>query len=356
MVSKTNYYSYKVGNLAKGCQYCVKGSKLVLFVTGLCPRNCYYCPISDKKYKNDIVYADEWQTDKIDEIIQEAKLIDAEGAGITGGDPLCKMDRTIEYIKALKKYFGKKFHIHLYTSFDLVDEEKLKKLFEAGLDEIRFHADIEDNKLWDKIDLVKKFNWDIGVEIPVIPDKIEETKKLIDFFQDKIRFFNLNELEFADNKFSKLGDMGFEAKDRLSYGVKGSQDDALKILDYAEKKYPNINVHYCTAKLKDSIQMANRIKRRAKNAAKDYDEISKEGLLFRGAVYSDNLEHIKDILVKKYHLKSNLFDIDEKRKRVLVGALWLHKNKDKLKKDCLKIALVEEYPTQDCLNIVTDFL
>jgi len=356
MVSKTNYYSYKVGNLAKGCQYCVKGSKLVLFVTGLCPRSCYYCPISDKKYKHDVVYADEWQTDKIEDIIKEAELIDAEGAGITGGDPLCKLERTIGYIKALKDHFGKKFHIHIYTSFDMVDEEKLRGLSEAGLDEIRFHADINDNKLWGKIDLARKFNWDIGIEIPVIPNKLEETKKLIDFFHGKVKFFNLNELEFADNKFSKLGEMDFETKDNLSYGVKGSEEDALNISKYAEKKYPKINVHYCTAKLKDSVQMANRIVRRAKNAAKDYDEVSKEGLLFRGAIYSEDLEHVKEIIIKKYHIKNNLFDIDEKRKRVLVGALWIHKNKDKLKKDGFKIALVEEYPTQDCLNIMTDFL
>ena len=93
-MKKTKYYSWKLGTLAKGCRMCVRGSKLVLFVTGLCPRKCYFCPISDKKYNKDVVYANEWPTNKIDEIIKEAKLIDAEGAGFTGGDPLCKLFRT----------------------------------------------------------------------------------------------------------------------------------------------------------------------------------------------------------------------------------------------------------------------
>ena len=66
---------------------CVKGEKLVLFVTGLCPRQCYFCPISDKKYKKDVIYADEWPVTNIHQIIEEAKLIDAKGAGFTGGDP-----------------------------------------------------------------------------------------------------------------------------------------------------------------------------------------------------------------------------------------------------------------------------
>ena len=347
---ETKYYSHKLGNLAKGCKYCVKGSKLVLFVTGLCPRKCYYCPISDKKHNKDVVYADEWPTKKINDIIKEAELIKAEGAGITGGDPLCKLERTINYINNLKKKFGKKFHIHLYTSLDLVNEHNLKKLYDSGLDEIRFHPDILNNKLWKKIEIAQKFKWDIGVEIPVIPGKLKETKKLIDYFQNKIRFLNLNELEFADNSFSKLPNQ-FKTKDNLSYAVKGSEETALKLLNYIKKSYPKLNVHYCTAKLKDRVQMANRIKRRAKNTAKEYDIITKEGLLFRGVIYTTNIKRLK-----KYKLNKNSFELDKKRKRILVDSNWLYKNKESLKKDKLKIALVEEYPTYDCLNIVTDFL
>jgi pyruvate formate-lyase activating enzyme-like uncharacterized protein len=356
MPQKTNCFSWKNGNIAKGCQYCVKGSKLVLFITGLCPRNCFYCPISDKKHGKDVVYADEWPTKNINDILREAELIDAEGAGITGGDPLCVLDRTISYITALKGKFGKKFHIHLYTSLNLVDEDKLKKLFDAGLDEIRFHAEIEDNKLWDRILLVNKFEWDVGIEIPVIPGKIEQTKKLIDFFQGQVKFINLNELEFADNSFNKLGEMNFETKDSLSYGVKGSEEMALELLRYCSMVCHKLNVHYCTAKLKDAVQMANRIKRRAENIAKKYDIITKEGLLFRGAIYSDDLGYVQNVIVNRYHIKNNLFEKDEARKRVLVGADWLNKNKSKLKRDGFKIALVEEYPTYDCLNVMTDFI
>jgi pyruvate formate-lyase activating enzyme-like uncharacterized protein len=350
MIQKTNYYSYKLGNLAKGCQYCVKGSKLVLFVTGLCPRCCYYCPISDKKYKKDVVYADEWPTKNIKDIIKEAESIDAEGAGITGGDPLCRLDRTISFIKTLKHHFGKKFHTHLYTSFNLINRNTLKKLYSAGLNEIRFHADLDSEKFWDRIMLANDFDWDIGIEIPSIPGKFKETKKMIDFFQDKIDFLNLNELEFADNSFSKLP-KSFKTKDKLSYAVKGSEEMALVLLKYINQTYPKLNVHFCTAKLKDKVQLANRIKRRAKNISKDYDEITDEGLLFRGAIYTKDISQLK-----KYNLKKNMFDIDQKRNRILVSASWLNKNKEKLKKQSLKIAFVEEYPTQDCLNVMTDWL
>lgn len=355
-IDNTNFHSKKIGALAKGCQYCVKGSKLVLFITGLCPRHCFYCPISDKKYQQDVVYADEWPTKEINDIIKEAEMIDAEGAGITGGDPLCRLDRTVEFISALKKKFNKKFHIHLYTSFDLVDHPTLKKLFDAGLDEIRFHADIENDKLWNKIEIANQFRWDVGIEIPVIPGKLDETKKLISYFNNKIKFINLNELESADNQFSKLGEMGFHTKDSLSYGIKGSEEMALELLKHISENYPNLNAHYCTAKLKDGVQLANRIKRRAQNAAKKFDKITKEGLLYRGAIYTFDTERTALDLGNKYHLKKDLYSIDEPRARVLVGAEWLFAHKEDLKYDGYKIALVEEYPTYDCLNIVSDFL
>ncbi len=308
---KTKYHSYKLGQLPKGCQLCVQGKKLVLFITGLCPRSCYFCPISDKKYKKDVIYADEWPTRNIKDIIKEAKLISAEGAGITGGDPLCKLERTLAYIRILKKTFGKKFHIHLYTSLDLITENNLKKLYTAGLDEIRFHLDFDSKKLWPKLTLPLAHKWDIGIEIPVIPksqkqkvsegletksqSKEKEIKNIILLINNinknsdnKIKFLNLNELEVADNKVSQLSKLGYQTKNSLSYGVIGSEELALKLLKYCKGKIKN--VHYCTAKLKDKVQLTNRIKRRAKNIKKDYDILTKEGTLIRGAIYLKSLK------------------------------------------------------------------
>jgi len=356
---KTKFYSFKIGNLAKGCKLCVKGSKLVLFVTGLCPRSCDYCPISDKKYKKDVVYVDEWPTKNVGDLIKEAEFIKADGAGITGGDPLCRLDRTISYIKVLKKRFGKKFHIHLYTSFDLVNETGLKRLFNAGLDEIRFHADIDNDKLWNKILLVKKFGWDIGVEIPVIPNKFVQTKKIVDYFADKIDFLNLNELEVADNSFSKIGSQGFRQRDDLSYGIKGSEEMALKLLDYISKNHKMLNVHYCTAKLKDKVQLSNRIKRRAKSVAKHYDVINEDGTLFRGAIYQGKSKDLKKAvskLKKDFDIPDDLIEFDDVRNRILIASWIVDELRGEIKKLGLRPALVEEYPTWDCLEISVDFL
>src|SRR3989338_2972162 len=208
MPKENKYYSYNLGELPKGCQYCVRGEKIVLFVTGICPRRCNFCPVSDQKYQKDVQFANERRITKESDLLLEANTMKARGAGITGGDPLSKLDRTISSIKLLKEEYGKEFHIHLYTSLDLVTENTLQKLFQAGLDEIRFHLDLDSEKFWPKLSLAKKFSWDVGIEIPLIPNKELELKKIIDFAHDKIDFINFNELEIADNTQSQLTLLG----------------------------------------------------------------------------------------------------------------------------------------------------
>src|SRR3989338_9046570 len=112
-IIKTPYYSYKLGNLPEGCRLCVKGEKLVVFITGICNNKCFYCPISEMRSGKDIVYANELDTKfkgKLSEkdfkiLIKEANLCSAKGAGITGGDPLLVAERSADVIKRLKKEF-----------------------------------------------------------------------------------------------------------------------------------------------------------------------------------------------------------------------------------------------------------
>ena len=376
MISKTQFYSWKKGKLPKGCAYCVRGRKLVLFITGLCPNKCFYCPVSEQKSGKDVVYANEWKIASPRDVIKEAELTDAKGAGITGGDPLVKLDRTIQYIKLLKNKFGKKFHIHLYTPLNLVTEAKLRQLHKAGLDEIRFHPMLDKPDEWPRLLLAKNFKWDVGVEIPVIPGKKKETIKLINYVKDKVDFLNLNELEISDTNVSKLVEKGFKPKDRYSYGVKGSEmlaKDLLKCLAKAK-----LNVHYCTTTTKDKAQLARRIKRRALNVALKTDFITEEGMLVRGIIYLpelkpgfgyalqiesidakkyvEKLKKIKAQLQKKLGIPSGLLHIDDVKPRILTSLAVVDGLKNEIKRMHLVPAIVEEYPTWDSLEVDVQFL
>jgi len=389
-IERTPYHSYKIKTLPKGCKLCVRGQKLVLFITGLCNRRCFYCPLSDEKKDKDVVYANEWDTghrggelikEQMDVIIEEARLCNAKGAGITGGDPLLVADRAAEVIRKLKSSFGKSFHIHLYTSLENVTEDKLKKLHDAGLDEIRFHPNLDDDSLWSRIELARRFDWDVGVEIPVIPGYEEKTKKLLDHVHDQIDFLNLNELELSDNSASRLADMGFEAKSDESYAVRGSEEMALRLMQYCLEKGYDYKIHYCTVRLKDGVQLAQRIKQRSKNVATEIDEVTEEGLLVRGAVYlketapsfsyrkmikemplekrkelTGKLENAREELSKEFGLKKDALRVDDYKLRLLCSEDNVRRLAPRLKAKGLVPAVVEEYPTKDALEVDVEFL
>jgi pyruvate formate-lyase activating enzyme-like uncharacterized protein len=124
--------------LSEGCRLCQEGAKMVLFVTGLCPKSCFYCPLSDERRGKDIIFANERPVKNDEDLLKEAELMDALGTGITGGEPILKIERVLHYIRILKSSFGKKHHIHLYTSLS-PDKQILERLADAGLDEIRLH-------------------------------------------------------------------------------------------------------------------------------------------------------------------------------------------------------------------------
>ncbi len=388
-LTKTKFFSVCTGKLAKGCSECVQGRKLVLFVTGLCAQRCFYCPVSEQKFSDDSVYANEWKIKDSKnpvELFEEARVTGARGCGITGGDPLMRIDRTVEYITLLKKKFSKSFHIHLYTPLKLVTEEKLEKLFDAGLDEIRFHPDLDDNSLWEKIGLAKKYSWTVGIEIPAIPGYTEKTKKLIDFISNKISdkvsntvsFINLNELELSDTdaKHYRLHELGFIPKNDTSYGVKGSKETALILLKYAQEK--NISGHFCTAKLKDSVQVKKRLEIRAQNTKLPFDIATTDGTLIRGCIYLPALcpgmkyrerlkqanrnQLISELTEKKkelqtlFVLKEEDIFLDTIKLRLITNAIFLKKHKNALKKMKLAPAIVEEFPTADAFEVDVLFL
>jgi len=351
-IIETPYYSFKLGRLSEGCELCVKGLKSVLFVTGLCHRRCIFCPISDKKKNKDVIYINERPVSKDSDIIEEVKLCSSRGVGITGGDPLLKIERTISYIKLLKKEFGKDFHIHLYTLLDSLNEKNLKELYEADLDEIRFHPElIEEEKHLKNIDMALKYEWDVGIEIPVLPDKKEKIIKLIDSINKKVKFLNLNELEYTE----ELSDHNYVCREHDSYAIAGSQELALDLLNYCTDK--ELNVHYCTVKLKDWVQLKNRLINRANNIKKWYDKITEDGMLVRGAVYLDTTGELKDLnKLKEIMKKYKDFELDENKHRLLTSLKIIEKLKNKLKKEGLFPARVEEYPTYDLLEVDIEFL
>lgn len=344
-VVRTSANSLLLGRMSKGCRLCIKGAKLVLFVTGLCKRGCYYCPLSEKRRDKDIVYANERPVKSGRDIINEAKLIDALGTGMTGGDPSLQLRRVLRYLRLLKRRFGRHHHVHMYCGGEL-STEQLRRLKRAGLDELRFHT-------WAArpVELALNVGIQAGIEIPAIPGTFRRTTKLLREL-DHIRcpIVNLNELEFSDTNLAELRARSFEIKSDESMAVKGSEKFARKVLEWAAKN-TRLNIHYCPSALKDNVQLRNRLRRRAKNVARPHEVITEEGLLVKGVICGlpkDKLAAVRRRLIKSYSIPGELILIDREKNRVEM-AWYVAEKLAKLEPD-LKFALIEEYPTYDRLE------
>jgi len=341
---KTKFSSYCLKGIPQGCKYCVKGKKLVVFITGICNRNCWYCSLSEKRKNKDKIWINERECKSIKEMLQEAKESRATSAGITGGDPFLCFNRTLKFAKALKNTF-KKFHIHIYLPTKFLTKKKLKRISKY-VDEVRFHPEFLCKKLSEKeiegdiekIKLASLF-WkkqNIGIELPMLPDKKQEIFNFILKIQKYIGFVNLNELEISDTNF-KFITRKYKLKEG-GYVVAGSKEAGLWILKRLkkEKLKTKLKIHLCTAKLKNNFQFKERLKR---HKILPFGSRTEDGTVVYFITDIKNFNKLK-----KEKLK---FFIDKKKNRIILS----ERAAKKLLSLGLKVERVEEFPTYDRMEV-----
>lgn len=266
--------------LSKGCQICRKGAGLVLFVTGRCDRNCFYCPLSADRKNADVVYADEKQVERIEDILEEARSIGALGTGITGGEPLLKLDYVKDCISALKQEFGPEHHIHLYTGI-IPDRKTLEDLADAGLDEIRLHPPLDGRSNPDGLKAALSDAISLGMEAGVEIPALAQVPEVVEAVKSTGAFLNLNELEFSETNAHRLRDLGFQPEE-VHCGALGSEEIARNhFMD------EDLKIHFCTSRFKDAVQLRERLKRRALRVARPFDFPTEDGTLIHGVIEGD---------------------------------------------------------------------
>lgn len=328
---------------------------MVLFVTGICRFRCFYCPVSPTRNQLDVVYANERRVRTDDDVIEEARAIGAAGTGITGGDPLGVVDRVEHYVRLLKREFGPEHNIHLYTHEP--NPEKLARLAGAGLDEFRLHIP---HYLWGPLStdggayravLEAAPEWGVrrGVEIPVLPEKEAELRRLLRTLDAiGVDFVNLNELEVSETNEAKMHERGYRVDPRNGWGVRGSRAVAERIVRELALGVP---VHYCSSRFKDGVQLRQRLLRRAERTAPSFAPRTEDGTVILGVVEAmgdTDLDRWSLRVARRLGAGKGDYRVDPERRRVEVSPFALRRVARRLPWPAFE---VEVYPTADALEV-----
>jgi len=326
--------------LSTGCTICCQGASLVLFITGICERACPYCPLSEERKGLDVVYADEQPVQSIEEILAEARAIGALGTGITGGEPLLKLDFVLQCIRSLKRELGPKHNIHLYTGL-YPSREVLQELRASGLDEIRFHPPRSDwsspQELARVLQEAKTIGLMAGVEIPAL----EPAPQIVETIREADAFLNINELEFSETNFADLTGLGFLPQD-MGCAAEGSEEMAKEnfLVD-------GLKVHYCPSRFKDAVQLRERLKRRAGNVARRFDFVTEDGTIIHGIISGNLTGALK--LLEDLEVPHEMYEME--KEQIDIAASILEDISKELKSiDCI-ISVIERYPLNDGLVV-----
>ena len=337
---KRKYGNFFKGRLPNGCKLCMEGAKLVLFVTGVCDRNCPYCPLSEMRRGKDCVWANERPVKSPEDLVKEAELMGALGAGITGGEPAIVKERVINFMEILKREFGDEFHIHMYTSKRL-DRDTIEELYSKGLDELRFHSTVESDFMLDSISISKEIGLCSGSEVPSMPDRVSDLISLAKSLKEiNADFLNLNELEVTETNYRALKDLGYSIGD---ISVQGSKEAALKVI-----KSVDFNIHFCSASFKDGVQLRKRFIRTSLRIAREYEYVNEDGLIVIGVIEHPEKEKLLEIMKEISH-RYNLVEGKEiylnlERGRIETSPEVMEILVEEYQKEGVRYYLVEEYP------------
>jgi len=262
--------SIRTGNISPACVACQTGTGSATFFVSLqCHRDCYYCFNPNQENY-------EYYQEHTRDVIKELEQIKEKGQRIrhlalTGGEPLLHKEETIEFFQFAQANLSEAY-TRLYTCGDHVDAQILETLRNAGLQEIRFSIRMHDlskgnHKVFDRIALAKKYIPHVMVEMPILPDTLEEMKEVL-VELDRLSVYSINLLEFCYplSNADVYREKGYKVKNkpfRVLYdywyagGVPITKSElvCLDLLGFALDNKLELGVHYCSLENKHTGQI-----------------------------------------------------------------------------------------------------
>lgn len=306
--------SIVVNRLSPACEACQKGiGSISLFISLRCHRQCFFCFNPNQDQYETFLHEKRNYRAELDDLYRNGGKL--THLGLTGGEPLLYKAETLDFFQYARAKFPR-VYTRLYTSGDLLDEEMLRGLQEANLNEIRFSIKMEDpekirENIFEKIRLAKEYIPSVMVEMPVIPGTLEEMKTLL-LKLDSLDIFGINLLEFCFplNNVESFKEKGYKIKNpayRVLYEywyagglpISQSEIECLELLEFILDQQLKLGAQYCSLENKHTAQIYQqneyqRVSKALYFSSKDY--------FFKSAkVFSDDIAQVLNVFKKNHY-------------------------------------------------------
>jgi uncharacterized protein len=264
-------------SLSPGCRSCGTGTWSCLFINNMCNATCFFCP----SLQNDLA---EPTTSSISfpepsDYIEYIKKFNIKGVSISGGEPLITFDKSLRFVKEVRKALGQEVYIWLYTNGLLLDSEKADKLSEAGLDEIRFDLSAVGYKTAKIKHVVGKIK-NITVEIPAIPEDLELLKSLLPKLKEEgVNFLHLHQLRCTPFNQENLRNKTYTFLHGPKVSVLESELTALELIAWEKKNNIGLPINYCSFVYKNKFQAISARKRYAPFIKNPFEDVTEAGYI-----------------------------------------------------------------------------
>lgn len=278
--------SFYVGDERKfpgGCRSCLCGTGLsAIRKTNRCNLNCKFCynygeldniaPVGEGLFE---IGGGKYRERDVELLLRTQKK--PTGISYVYLEPFMEIEKYYGIIRAFKKAG---VHQHLYTNGLLAEEETLKALGEAGLDEIRFNLGASRcaDKVIENMRLAKKYIPAVGIETPMTPEFYADfEKKKRQILGTGVDFINCAELHLNPNNLGNyLGENMYMYRQGYLSPV-FSRVITMKMMQEAVSENWGIVVHDCS----------NRTK-----FARDLNLRAREGGWFGASSYGSEFEQL----------------------------------------------------------------
>lgn len=314
--------TYFVGNkdkFPKGCVSCLFGTGLGgVRKTNKCNLTCKFCYYHDNIDNQEIIKEDMWEIGDSSYYIEDIDLLlsvqdKPSGIAYVYLEPFLEIEK---YYEIVEKFHKAGIYQHLYTNGTLSTEENMKKLSDAGLDEIRFNLGATNcsDKVIEVMKMAKKYFKAVGIETPMTPEFFESFMVKKDaILATGIDFMNCAELHLGeDNVNNYSGEKLYMAR-RGYISPLWSREITLKLMKMAEDEKWDIVVHDCSNHTKFSREINKNSKLKMGFGSNTYRSEFDRDLfhIFLPILKDENFKFIKEEeLEKEFKLENCKDDIE----------------------------------------------